>query len=291
MYEIELDTESLKTIYAPPEGKRIVSVSEMENDQIAIVFKDEIHIHKANIELAGEVVEYESKEKSDYSIALPGERLRTIPLPEDIRGFVRFSFAEIPGEETVVFKCQSGPMTADIVRFVRMRTDGTVIQSRDVPSITSTQRSIDVIAALCGLGACAPFLLGLFAAVVDAVVQTINGTGPGLMLRLFTSNVPFAISIFGTMLACSLLAAWLARRTADHYGFKQTERRWWIGLAFAFGPAGLLTLWSLRHWPAKLPCPACNEPQPVDLVGCLSCETTREPTSRDGTEIFEPVSA
>jgi hypothetical protein len=82
---------------------------------------------------------------------------------------------------------------------------------------------------------------------------------------------------------CAAATVVLARRNAWGRG-----ARWgWTTFNFLVGPAGLLLLWALRDWPARVPCPACGRKRVVDREHCAHCRAAFPPRAPDGTEIFE----
>jgi hypothetical protein len=100
--------------------------------------------------------------------------------------------------------------------------------------------------------------------------------------------IPLAV-----LVGSSLFCFWSAGCTARRYGFDRRTRRVWQWTAGLLGPAGLLTLWFLRDWPAFEKCPACANRRPVDRDACPRCGAlTTRPVS-DGTEIIigEPALA
>jgi hypothetical protein len=83
--------------------------------------------------------------------------------------------------------------------------------------------------------------------------------------------------------ACAVATVVLARR----YAWGRVGRWGWAVFNFLVGPAGLLLLWSLRDWPARLPCPACGKKRVVDREHCERCRAAFPQPATDGTEIFE----
>jgi hypothetical protein len=58
-----------------------------------------------------------------------------------------------------------------------------------------------------------------------------------------------------------------------------------------FGPLGLLLMLALEEWPARIACPACQQPRRVDRDRCEHCGAPHALPAPDGTEIFETPSA
>ncbi|MEE8458604.1 MAG: hypothetical protein V3S08_01955 [Phycisphaerales bacterium] len=84
-------------------------------------------------------------------------------------------------------------------------------------------------------------------------------------------------------IACAVVTVRLARR----YAFSRGERWGWSAFTFLAGPAGLALLWTLRDWPARLPCAACGTRRVTNRDRCEHCESAFPSPAADGTEIFE----
>ena len=87
--------------------------------------------------------------------------------------------------------------------------------------------------------------------------------------------------------ACGLLSAalawWIARRCV-----LSVQARWlWAMGGFVLGGYGVLTLLSLRAWPARVACPNCRRPRSVAREMCEHCGSPFDRPSPDGTEIFD----
>jgi len=306
LYEIDFTQQTVQPHYTPPEGKRIRSIMSINDDRLAIVFDDAIHIHQARVVVAGEIEpretfgvsvdaaeleDRETVEKSELKLALPGKRLSSIPVPEPVRSFSQFEFGELPKNNQIVFRCQ--PLAAaNNRRFIYMQSDGTVVRIRDLPGPTMPIRTRDVVTS-CGFAACVPLVFAGSAMIIDTVSQTTGGTGPGLFLQLPFSGPSPTVPVAAVIVLLSLLCGWLARRTARRYGFAKRERVWWIVIAVLIGPAGLLSLYCLRHWPLRQSCHTCKQFSPIDRGACIHCGTELEPPPLDGTEILhaEPAMA
>ena len=52
------------------------------------------------------------------------------------------------------------------------------------------------------------------------------------------------------------------------------------------GPAGVALLYSLPQLSPREPCPSCGRPRVVTRPTCEHCQSSFEPPSKDGTEIF-----
>jgi hypothetical protein len=275
LYEFDPDAQSIHKIYSPPDDKPIISVTTIDDGRVAVVFDDAIHIHAADTVVVGE---------RELKIGLPGKRLASIPIPEEARSYMSFEFGEVADQDLVVFKCDS-LVPWNLHRFIHMQADGTVLDSRDLPSRTTGLRTGET-AFVCGMVACIPPAITAVAALADAASQTINGTGPGMFIRLLMLDPLAILFALAVVILLSALSGWLAYRTAGRYGFTKSETRWWLSLALLLGPAGLLTLLCLRAWPVRQICHACGKLRPEDLALCVHCETAAEAPPHDGTEIL-----
>ena len=291
LYEIDFNRQTIKPHYQPPDKQSIRSILSVDDDRLAIVFDDAIHIHQIEFTVAGEFDDRETFEKSELKVALPGKRLSSIPIPEPVQSFRHFEFGEVPQGNQIVFKCQS-QVTPFTQRFVYMKQDGTVARIRDLPSQT-TQIPTEAVVTSCGFAACVPLVLAGSSVMIDSISQTIDGTGPGLFLRILMHDPRATLPVVAVIVLLSLLSGWLARRTARRYGFAKRERVWWIVIAVLIGPAGLLSLYCLRDWPLRQTCRACRKLSPIDNGTCIHCGTELEPPPLDGTEILynEPAMA
>jgi len=282
LLEIDPLKQSLRQHYAAPDGKRIRSLAPIGEDRFAVVFEDSIHIHERDTVVAGEREDYEDHGKvTEFTIALPGKHLYSIPIPEQARRFDGFAFGELTNQDVVVFQCYR----SYIRRLVHMQTDGTVVRNQGFANVEGGPRGH--AAAWCGLGACVPLAIGAALGIAEAISQTLNGTGPGFVIHSLIHN-PLPVSlVFAVMLLLSQLSGWIARRTARRYGFTRRETVCWVCVAVLFGPAGLLSLLCLRDWPARQPCEECGKLRPVDRDVCVNCGNVLQPPATDGTEILD----
>ena len=285
LYEIDFTRQTVRPHYKSPDGKSIRSIVSIDDDRMAIVFDDAIHIHQINFAVAGEIEDRETFAKSDLKVALPGKKLSSIPIPEPVRSFRQFEFGEVTEGNQIVFKCQS-LATADMQRFVYMKRDGTVARIRNLPSPTMQIRTEEVVTS-CGFAACVPLVFAGSVIIIDTISQTTDGTGPGLFLRILMREPRATLPIVAVIVLLSLFSGWLARRTARRYGFAKRERIWWIAIAVLIGPAGLLSLFCLRDWPLRQSCHTCKQLSPIDRGVCIHCDAELESPPLDGTEILQ----
>ena len=74
----------------------------------------------------------------------------------------------------------------------------------------------------------------------------------------------------------SVVAAILCYRRQRKYGLEWT---WvWVGFVFLLGVPGFLGYLAHRRWPARLPCPNCNNLAPRDREACIFPATKNSPS-------------
>jgi hypothetical protein len=83
--------------------------------------------------------------------------------------------------------------------------------------------------------------------------------------------------------ACTLACFLLARR----YAFFRIRRIGWALGGLLFGWVGLLLMFALHEWPARVTCPGCRKARVVNRNTCEHCGAVHALPAADGTEIFE----
>jgi hypothetical protein len=83
--------------------------------------------------------------------------------------------------------------------------------------------------------------------------------------------------------ACALGCFLLARR----YAFSRARRIGWALCGLLFGWVGLLLMFALQEWPARVGCPGCRKRRVVSRDACEHCGAPHAAPAPDGTEIFE----
>ena len=82
----------------------------------------------------------------------------------------------------------------------------------------------------------------------------------------------------------SVVLAILCYRRQRKYGLEWT---WlWVGFVFLFGLPAYFGYLAHRRWPARLPCPNCNNLAPRDREACFSCHQKFPEPAPNGTEVF-----
>lgn len=128
----------------------------------------------------------------------------------------------------------------------------------------------------------------VFIAVVFAISWTadlVAGT-PGVNTRDIADNMKDLALIF-TMGGSALVCAWLNRRRALRYRLSAGARRWWTLWGLLLTPAGVVLMWCLPDWPARVRCALCGRRRVVERERCEHCGAAFPDPPRDGTEIFE----
>jgi hypothetical protein len=276
-----VDTEGLtvERVLAAPAGRQIRSLTTM-GDAIAVVYHDSIAIHSATAVNLGQQKDHRTGETVDAVLKLPGALLETFPIPKEIAAFEDFDFGRLPGQDVVVFKAHAMLAT----RIVEMDMQGTVLRSRDFQNVEHPLP--EAIPPLCGVALFAPLGPTAAACVADAAAQLAAGTGSGLVWKVARLDPGGALVVTGLLIAMTALCVWSARRTAGRYKLDNRTRRVWLLVSLLLGPAGLLTLWLLRDWPARERCPACSQRRPVTLAACPHCSARAPEPGLNGTEII-----
>jgi hypothetical protein len=125
---------------------------------------------------------------------------------------------------------------------------------------------------------CQPVLLtyldntGYFIPGTSRFEETPSGLVPGYIALIL-------LAAGASMLACLLLA----RR----YALSRGNRIAWAFLGFFFGWVGLVLMFLLQEWPARLACPNCCRPRVVTRATCEHCGAVHAAPAPDGTESFE----
>ena len=88
-------------------------------------------------------------------------------------------------------------------------------------------------------------------------------------------------------LVCLPIGWWLGLR----YSLSLPARLGWAAFYLVFGIPGLLTFLSVQEWPARESCPNCKKLRVVDRDQCEHCGANFAPPERNGTEVFEPLTA
>jgi hypothetical protein len=128
----------------------------------------------------------------------------------------------------------------------------------------------------------------LFAAGGLVVLAIQGWSGFAESFATMPPNERFLFYVGGTlMLLVSTLSAIFTHRMATRYAFTPRQKRWWTIANFCTSLAGVLTLLSLREWPARETCPSCGRKRVVTRDICEHCSAPFPPPARTGIEILE----
>jgi hypothetical protein len=284
LYDVDFEKQTVRRVLAAREGHTIRGLAELGEEAVAVVYEDAISVHAAVIASVGTRRDWQTKADVEVALKVPGELLYLFPIPAEIAPFEWFLFGRVSDSDWIIFQA-TGSLTLPLSdRIVEMKLDGTVVRSRDLPR--GEDGLPEALPPLCGAALFVPAAPLTAAALFDSVRQVAAGTGPGLAIilsRRFPALVVFPVAILlATALACAALATWTARR----YGFDRRTRRAWQWTAFLLGPAGLVTLWFLRDWPAREQCRSCGARRPVTLDACPFCRQPAPSPVPNGTEIL-----
>jgi hypothetical protein len=89
-----------------------------------------------------------------------------------------------------------------------------------------------------------------------------------------------------TLLSAAVGAA-LCLFLARCYAFSFARSVGWALCGLLFGPVGLLLMFAIQQWPARIACHACRKPRVIDRERCEHCDARHAQPATDGTEIFE----
>ena len=89
---------------------------------------------------------------------------------------------------------------------------------------------------------------------------------------------------FLATLLLSAALAWHADRRMRRYGLSRSYA--WMAFILLLGLPGYLGWRFHRRWPARIPCPSCNNQTPCNQPACTSCGTDFPPPQLTGTEVF-----
>lgn len=177
---------------------------------------------------------------------------------------------------------------------VMVSADGEKLARHDLPSILpqNTIRSWPNVlwALLVPIAGSILLFAGMFVfAKILAGYPAVAAALRDARLELFGEHRAFWAAACVVLVAGAVFWAlavyWLARR----YELTRRQTFWWTLAGFWFGPSGLLTLLSLRDWPARVKCAACGRMRTVDRPDCSHCGQPFLPPPPAETDIFDDL--
>jgi hypothetical protein len=100
--------------------------------------------------------------------------------------------------------------------------------------------------------------------------------------------IPAYLALMLLSAAASALGCFLL---AYRHAFSRVRCCGWALAGFFFGWVGLLLMFAIQEWPARIPCPKCGKLRVVSRDTCEHCGALHAAPALDGTEIFEPTAA
>lgn len=174
----------------------------------------------------------------------------------------------------------NGKAPATIYSFA---ADGSLAETNEISLSRGNVQS--PAAAAAGFTVAAP--LPLLAAFVTVVVFPLSKTqfdeslayGDALLQSLIETGVYPLVTLL-----ISAALAWLCYRRQRRYGDPVI---WpWIVLIMLLGAPGYVGYRFHRRWPARLACPACRMPSPVEHAKCIDCGADWPRADAKGIEVY-----
>ncbi len=263
------------------------------------VFEKEVSSGKENVpqHMRHRVAELQPEDiqTSEMYRMLPGKRLRSITIPESIQSCPLVEIAELgaaeqPADERRIAYTARGFFSGIAQQRVVIATrEGEVISDRTISRLPAgVPWIIQLTTASAAL--VTPLLAIPVVLLLDVGLELFfgSGTATGEFLWIMLTDHPAStLMMLLSFVAVGLLCAGVASRTARKYDFTASERRRWMIWSLLLGPAGLLTLYSLRQWAPKIKCEVCqSNKQLATHTKCSDCGSDLSPADHDGTEIF-----
>lgn len=268
IYCVDSDNRKVYELHVAPAGKKIRYLASLIDDFV-VVYNDSIAVH----ELRHDPILKSQNLANPANLPLPGKLKFIVPIPREVLYAKTIEFGQLPNRSGLIF-VGKGEFDRPY-RVVRTRMDGTILSSRDYSQTTTHLQGKTFFeqkaAVLLPPGLTALWFAG------NAAFSAASGRGPGTIATLWRYSRDSFLSILGWMTVITAICVVSAMRTARRYGFSIQTRRIWQGIALCLGPAGLLTLWFLRDWPACEVCEACRMKRPVNLETCPNCGKSAQP--------------
>jgi hypothetical protein len=262
VYELNARERAIDVLYTSAAGELVLAVSDLRPWP-----------HAALVVLTDQAVRFISPEGGD---------LVAMKLEHDLGryGYLQFALTDEPPRYFVWYSPSYflGAEAYKLPKYVfAYDPDGTVLAQHELPPIPLSRAASTWSDTAAGLSVPLVFMVAAF---VVMQVQPDNWP-PGAE---DASQMYVLIVLVGLVaVACAGLTVVLGRR----YVFSRRQRWGWGVFNFLVGPVAVLLLWSLRDWPARLPCSGCGKKRVVDRDRCEHCGEAFASPARDGTEIFE----
>jgi hypothetical protein len=295
VYEIDFVRESVRRLHAAPGDDSIRDVSVAFSDggaELAIGHVRTLRFFRTEQQVLGSMTSYvlHDKERKEVELTtyVPTEIARTITLPGDAACFPGYRVAWLPDRNVYEFLFEPDlPPPLDFTRVVEMKSDGTVLSRRDLPDPDVSGVAVaacDLFASLTPLGVAAPLL------ALDATRQRAFGTGPPVLARMVSDKTGRSQSLLLILLLSASASGCVTFALAKRRGLIGRPRMVWSVVSALLGPSGVLLFITLCERPARVTCPACNQPRVVTRERCEHCSAPPAQPALTGTEILEIAS-
>jgi hypothetical protein len=266
IYQADLQNRATKTLFTTEKDETILGATDVfqngnDWDYTVVVTKRFVHLLTPD----GKVVW-----KTPYEPAYPDYNR------------VRISFLEAPGQSALWFAPSlSANRKADWklpTRVIWLARDQGVLKSTALPGLNLPKGEFPNRAAM----KISPLLPPAFWTVVYLDLDlNVNEIWPAYWWIL-----PL-ISLAVAALVWVPAGWWLGRR----YSLTLQAKLVWAVFHLLCGIPGFLAFLGIQEWPAREACPNCKKLRVVDREKCEHCGADFPPPERNGTEVFEPLTA
>ena len=200
-------------------------------------------------------------------------------IPNALQGIGQFGFAELPEKNLVVY---------------RAYRDGAAFEQGALHTFVATPEGKILRHIVSNGGSSYHQRVSLFGAVLLPAIPATTLTAwwspaerlsiPGVPIESVVS--PPSREFVIVMWASSLLSLLVTALLVWHWRFSRTSSLGWLAATAVLGPAGLLTLLTLRERVLNVACSGCHKPRPRTSERCPHCGQYFAEPERNGTEIF-----
>jgi len=260
----DLDARSVKKIYTPAPGERIVFTTGLAR------------LRKDGAQNDGYVV------GSNQAIQIitrsgPGARIALPVAPDEITGVELYRPES--GNYILFFNVRF-PQRFELVV---ASPDGKITRQQTLPSLhNNPPQSISkwLGEALTPLGA------RLLGTGMVQVLRFVEYEYYRVVIQLNEAEKPLEILRWLAAAGVGLLSAAFIQIPLKGGQFAG-QRFEWTAFAFFFGVFGLLAFWIANDWPRRIACPSCGRKRSVERETCEHCGAGWPAPKQDGTEIWE----